>query len=255
MTFSLTLELRSAIEAHARAEYPKECCGVIVSGVYRPCENVAPDPELDFAIAPSVIDEAHLSGDLEAIVHSHPNGPDFPSAFDMEGQIASDVPWVILPLNEDQFGEPIVFGDGATIPPIIGREFRHGVTDCYNLIRDVFRLGRDKLAEQDVDWPLEPIDLPEYPRDDAWWAGEGPDLYLENFAKAGFHQIRREEARPGDIFLCKIRSQKLNHGGVVVGGGLILHHLPLRLSRREPAGIWQGQADVWLRHNSVKDEE
>lgn len=254
MTFALTPELSAAIQAHARADYPKEACGLILDGVYAPRKNIAQDPTQDFEIADAVMLKAHASGKLQAIVHSHPNGPDHPSAADMASQIASGVPWVIVSVGEADAAAPFVFGDGGVIPPVIGREFRHGVTDCYSIIRDVFRLGRERLAEQDVDWPLAPIDVPEFPRDDAWWT-RGQDLYAEGFAKAGFREIPREAARPGDVFLTSIRSPVLNHGGVVVGGGLILHHLPLRLSRREPAGIWQNAAAIWLRHNSVSDDD
>ena len=244
MTFSLTPELRSAIEAHAREQYPNESCGVVIKGVYRPCENVAPDPLNDFEIGEH---QVYLADGLEAIVHSHPGGPDHPTHSDMESQIATAVPWVILPLNEDQFGEPILWGEGVEIPPIIGREFKHGVTDCYSLIRDVYRLGKDKLAEQGISWPFEPIELPEFPRDDAWWNLD-QNLYIDNFEKAGFVRVKREEVQPGDIFMCKIRSKVENHAGVLIDDGLVLHHLPLRLSRREPSCIWWGATDLWVRY-------
>jgi proteasome lid subunit RPN8/RPN11 len=257
--FRLSPDLIGKIAAHARAEYPKESCGLIVAGAYQPCANVADDPENDFAISAKVIQKAMLSGKLEAVVHSHPNGPHFPTERDMLSQVATNVPWVITPLDEDRDYPPVIWGANTPIAPIIGREFVHGVTDCYSLIRDAFRLGRDELAKQDVEWPFEPQDVPDFARNDAWWSsaeGQEPqDLYADNFAKAGFYEIPRESARAGDVFLCKIRSDKLNHGGVIVGGGMIMHHLPSRLSRREPAGLWQRAADLWLRYKATETDD
>lgn len=182
-----------------------------------------------------------------AVLHSHPGGPLFPSEADMRGQIASEVPWGIIPLDEDRIGDPIMWGDSLPIADVIGREFMHGVRDCYSLIRDCFRLGRDRLAAQGVaDWPYEPIELEEIPRDDAWWDGD-QDLYGDNFARVGFRSVPLHEAMPGDVFLMSIRSPKANHGGLILPNNLILHHLPARLSRREPAGIWLRNATLILR--------
>lgn len=254
--FKLTPALADQIKDHARAEYPKESCGLIVDGAYQPCVNAAEDPLQDFVIASNIIEKATLSGKLQAVVHSHPNGPHFPSDHDMRSQEASDVAWIIAPLDEDRQFPLVIWGANTPIPPVIGREFVHGVTDCYSLIRDAFRLGREELAKQDVDWPFAPQDVPDFPRSDAWWSESddhpAQDLYVDNFAKAGFYEIPRENAREGDVFLCKIRSDKLNHGGVIVGGGMIMHHLPSRLSRREPAGIWQRAADLWLRYKPTE---
>jgi hypothetical protein len=51
----------------------------------------------------------------------------------------------------------------------------------------------------------------------------------------------------------KIRSSKENHGGILVGNDLIVHHLPSRMSRREPAGLWGRQATRWLRYKGNAD--
>lgn len=238
----------NAAKAHARREYPREACGLIVQGAYVACENVAEDPLQDFEISREVFDHYLINGGIDYVVHSHPDGPLCPTLADMEGQVLTGLPWAIIPLDEDRMGEPIVWGDGVTIPPLVGREFVHGVTDCYSLIRDAFRLGKDELAKQDIiGWPYDPVELPVAPREDSWWDGDY-DLYHDNYAKEGFTPIKQEEARPGDVFLLRIRSEKLNHGGLLVGNNLILHHLPMRLSRREPAGVWGRHADLWLRY-------
>lgn len=248
-----------AAKQHARQCYPEESCGIVVDGVYIPVENIARDPlehtgERDcacrlcsFAMPANVLMK---HPDATMILHSHPNGPLYPSELDMQQQIQSGLTWGIIPLDEDRVGDPILWGGDEPMQPLIGREFVHGIHDCYALIRDTFALGREELARQDIIWPFDPIHLADCPRDDAWWE-DGQDLYLDNFAAWGFEEIAFEEARPGDVFLVKIRSEKFNHGGLLIGNSLILHHLPGRLSRREPAGIWARHAGVWLRYKGA----
>ncbi|MGV1754825.1 Mov34/MPN/PAD-1 family protein [Agrobacterium sp. CG674] len=248
-------------KTHARACYPEESCGLIVGGKYIACTNVASDPdghnEADkdcgcrlcaFEINPKVY--AKFSKQVEMVVHSHPDGPFYPSKADMEGQVLTGKAWAIFALDDERVSnEPVVWGGDTPIPDIVGRSFMHGVTDCYAVIKDVYALGKDKLAEQGIPgWPYEPIELMHMPREDAWWEGDS-DLYIENFAKAGF--VETKEPKPGDVWLMKIRSPKFNHGGVLVGNDLIVHHLPQRLSRREPAGVWGRQAGMWLRYAGV----
>lgn len=255
-------------KAHARAQFPKESCGVIAGGKYHALENVAKDPSehqkdnescdcqlCSFRIDPSVYASfaAGLSGEFQFVVHSHPNGPFYPSRADMESQKQTAVPWAIIALDAERAGDPVIWGDSLPIEPVIGRQFMHGVHDCYSLIRDCYRLGKHELVKQDIlDWPFEPTTLMDMPREDAWWDGDA-DLYMENFLKAGFMEIDAQDATPGDVFLAKIRSDKYNHGGLLIGNDLILHHLPSRLSRREPAGLWGRQAGVWLRYIGKAD--
>jgi proteasome lid subunit RPN8/RPN11 len=242
----LSADVIHAAQAHARAEYPRESCGLVVDGTYRPMANLAEDPTKNFRIAPA----AWMMNKIEAVLHSHPNGPFYPSKTDMEGQLQSQVPWGIIALDDERVGEALMWGDSLPIKPILGREFMHGITDCYSTLRDVFRLGREKLLEQDIaGWPLDPIVLPEVPRDDCWWDG-ADDLYAAHFSQFGFRPISVDQARGGDVFLMKMRSQKFNHAGVLTDEGLIIHHLVNRLSRREPAGVWGRAAGLWIRHEA-----
>lgn len=246
------LTYRAAFEdarEHAREAYPQESVGVIVDGAYVRLKNIAADPEKTFEVAGPEYLAATTGKRVDFLVHSHPNGPFYPSALDMQQQILMQVPWAIIACDQDgRVGEPIAWGDPLPPYPIIGREFMHGVTDCMSLIRDIFRQGRDELLKQDIDWPLPPIAFAECARNDAWWDSED-DLYIDNFAKWGFVPVL--EPRPGDVFLCTVgKTPKLNHGGVLLNNHLIAHHLPTRLSRREPAGMWGRQAKLWLRHAS-----
>lgn len=256
--FTFSDAMIAAAQAHARAEFPKESCGLVVAGAYIPCTNVAADPLRDFEIDPAEQLAARSKGVLEAVIHSHPFVPQskddkpvlWPTQSDMEGQLATNVPWAIVPLDEDSFANPIMWGDGLPMPALIGRSFVPGVTDCYSLIRDIFRLGREGCAAQGIDWPYEPIELPEVARDAAW-ENDGKNLYVDHFKAFGFTEITFGEARPGDAFLISVNHTTLNHAGLLVGNNLLVQHLPLRLSRREPAGIWARAAVKWLRYTGA----
>ncbi len=242
-----TDEVVSAAKAHAREAFPNESCGIVVGGKYMRCRNVADDPTQDFVIHPQDQRNAMLTGEMQAIIHSHPNGPLHPTKADMEGQIKSALPWAIIGLDESRMSDPIIWGDDNNIAPLIGREFIPGVYDCFSLIRDVFRLGKEGCAAQGVDWPLPPHLIPEQPRDPAWWTA-GEDLYMSGLAANNFVIISRDEARPGDVFLLKWESEVYNHGGLLLSYGQVAQHFPKRLSRREPAGLWARHADMWIRY-------
>jgi proteasome lid subunit RPN8/RPN11 len=239
----------NAARAHALAQYPLEACGIVIGGVYYPCTNVHETPETHFRIAGAERLELEKKGTVEAIIHSHPDGLMCPSQADMEGQLASGVTWGVMACAGGQTSDVVLWGGNEPIAPLIGRPFVHGIWDCYELIRDAYALGADALKEQGVtaQWPYPPIELPSFSRDDGWWT-KGGDLYRENFGRAGFVEIPAHDARAGDVFLCRIHSEVPNHGGILVESDLLLHHLPLRVSRREGAGIWARAADTWLRY-------
>ena len=252
MGFALTGPVEAAIRTHAIGAFPEECCGIVVDGEYLRCENVAAEPKSNFRIDGAELVQKTTGRKLEAIVHSHPTTNAAPSSNDMKAQISSKLPFVIVPTNGETCGPAVVFGTGVDIAPLVGRPFIHGVSDCYSAVRDVFRLGKNAVAEQGFDeWPFDPIDLVDVARDDGWW-GEpgkpGADLYMQGLAPAGFTKIARDEIRPGDAFLCKIRSDQFNHAGLLVSRDLLFHHLPGRLSRREPAGLWARAAEMWVRY-------
>lgn len=230
---------------HAVETYPEECVGVVLAdGSYRRHDNAAPDRAKGALLRGQVVLELLEAGQLRAICHSHPDGPDCPSAGDMAAQIEQMVPFVLVSTNGQATTDPFAWGDELireqSIEELIGRPFRHGVTDCYALVRDYFRLERATL-------------LPEYPRDWSWWL-KGGDLYRRYFAEAGFHEIAPEEVRPGDGWLAAVRSEVPNHAGLVLDDGLCLHHPssglaydPSRLSKREPMARWVQYVTHWLR--------
>lgn len=246
----------AAARKHACEVFPNESCGFIADGVYVACENKHPTPTDHFLIDDPRYEAALTAGKITSIIHSHPYGPIYPSQLDMEQQIATDVPWVIITLNEKGVAHEVAWGGNLPIAPVISRPFVHGVLDCFSMIRDVYRLGHDELLKQGVHWPFAPIELAEVPRSDAWWKTE-EDLYMANFGSRGFREITRAEARPGDVFLMRLGdrqanpNKRINHGGVLLEYDQILHHLPVSISARCPAGLWARAADLWLRYEGV----
>lgn len=235
----------AAIQAHALRDYPREACGLVTASGYVPCTNVA-EARQQFKIAAA---DVAAAGPIAAVAHSHVDQAAAPSAADMRGQIAMGVPWGIV-ATDGRAATPVLWWGGAVPrPKLIGRPFRHGPSgsdgagDCYAAIRDSYAAV----------WGL---DLPEFARDDAWWAA-GQRLYEDGFAAAGFRRLARGEApEPGDVFLAAIRSPSgtPNHGGVLLPGGLVFHHLHGRLSRREPAAGWaRKHVTHWLRHERRPD--
>jgi proteasome lid subunit RPN8/RPN11 len=250
-----------AIRQHAIAAFPREACGYVAGGTYVPCENFHPQPEKHFAIALKDIAEARGLG-LQAIVHSHPGGPDCPSSDDMAEQVAQAVPFGIVSTDGKAATVPFWFGDQAPIPPLLNRTFRHGVTDCLSLIRDIYRLPRQEVEAQlgIKDWPADGAAIPEFPRDWEWWTETGdknPNFYQACFEAAGFVEVD-DGPRTGDVFRLRTpKSAVANHAGIYVGRGLAIHHLTsrlpvdrTRLAKRDPIGKWSNMIREyrWLRY-------
>lgn len=249
MTYNQTII--GHMKEHAKQCYPKESCGIVVKDSYLECENTSDEPNHFFKMSWDEIGEH--SRDIQAVVHSHPEGPAYPSASDMRSQLDFGVPFGIIPLyaRENSEGafldvhDPFWFGDGSEKAPLIGRGFRHGVTDCYSLIRDWYQ---EELG----------ITLIEVPRDWEWWHN-GEDLYCKFLLKAGFSVLQNgEKPTRGDLFGGAIGSKKVNHAGVYLGNGEGLHHLtsgsgfdPNTLSVRTPLERYMRFITMWVRYRNA----
>jgi cell wall-associated NlpC family hydrolase len=164
----------------------------------------------------------------------------------MQQQIAMAMPWAIC-AYDDNYTEVFWFGDEAPVPPLVGRGFRHGVTDCYSLIRDFYRT-------------VHHIMLPEFPRNWEWWKDEATPLYLTGFTVAGFHEVSVNDILPGDVFIATVGGRTIksaNHAGVYLGNGLILHHTagrtgfnPFKLSTVESGASWLDLITKVVRHEN-----
>jgi cell wall-associated NlpC family hydrolase len=185
------------------------------------------------------------------LVHSHPDGPLYPSESDMRAQLEGELPFVMVGHTEETGWDYWELGDHTLDDPLMERPFRHGVYDCYADIRAWF-------------WQNYEIWLPDFARRDHWWVpGENDEpvdnLYADHFKEADFRQMTEEEIadlRRGDCFMFKLNpgtdaipaNMIETHAGVYLGDGKIFHHLPGRLSTEDNAEQWGRKASRWVRY-------
>lgn len=257
----LTKQLKTAITSHAKTCYPAECCGLIIGDEYYPCDNIAFDPYNHFEIDPSEFIKLSQIGDIQAIVHSHPNGTGEPSEMDKIQMGLHGVDWVICGIGKDLLTDDFyidlqIHQAKAHHAPLLGREYVHGLQDCYTLVQDYYSRELN-------------IDLPNFKRIDDWWEDENHEpMYENNFAKAGFVAV--DDIKRHDVILCRVgRTFHVNHALIflgngklnsettppVIGNSLILHHPHGRLSVREMYGeSWQKRTALIVRHKELISE-
>ncbi|WP_413190945.1 C40 family peptidase [Psychrobacter sp. AT9] len=243
----LTKSIKAAIIAHASAEYPRESCGVIVGKEYISCTNIAAS-NAQFEICPIDLVGASKEGKIRAYVHSHPDGNVQPSMPDRVQMNLHGLPWIITNGVEVALHKPDSYQ-----APLLGREYHHGLMDCYTLVKDYYQreLG---------------ITLGDYQRDDVWWElADNEPLYIDNFRNEGFIEV--DTIQKYDLILCRLgRTEHVNHALVFIGDGslssehtddvigdsLVLHHPYNRESLREIYGEqWQRRTAVIIRHKSL----
>ncbi|CAB3850723.1 C40 family peptidase [Achromobacter animicus] len=252
-----------AIRAHAAAEYPRECCGlVLMQGrreSYRPCRNLAEGTD-HFILDPQDYAAAEDAGRITAVVHSHPDTPATPSEADRVACEGTGLPWFIVEAAKDDGGQVVTgelfgFAPEGYQAPLLGRPFAHGVLDCYSLVRDWYARQRRTV-------------LPDFQRQDGWWEpGKEGDLYMDHYAEAGFRPLAAgERIAAGDVVLMQIRSDRANHAGVFIGTEALteapdlfpvpdamLHHLYGRDSERVVyGGYWREATRLVLRYEGLK---
>lgn len=228
-------EVLPSIFEHAVNTAPYECCGVVLIFKgrlkYQPCRNLL-QGDL-FCISPEDYAKAEDMGEVVAIAHSHPNYPATPSEADVVSCNRSGLPWIIVSLLDNT--STVVYPEKFNVP-LVGRQFFHGVLDCYSLIRDYYSTELN-------------IILNDYLREPNWW-DLGQDLYLENFKKEGFIVVN--DIKKHDIILIQNGSDKVNHGAIYLGDSIILHHSTNRLSSRDVyGGYWRKNTRCIIRHKSL----
>lgn len=231
----LSETVKSKFVEQAKAECPREACGLVIikngKQVYCPAKNLAKGSD-NFILDPLDYEKADTAGEIVAVIHSHPNMSAKPSQADLVACEGSGLPWFIcgIPSEQWEYIEP-----SGYIAPLVGRQWSHGVLDCYAIIRDWYAQEKN-------------ISLLDFERSDEWWK-MGGNLYLDNFEKAGFKRITLEELSCGDVILMTVNSTVPNHGAIYLGDNMILHHVHGRLSTRDIfGGYWLKNAMVYLRY-------
>ena len=147
------------IQKHFEEEYPREGCGIIgiVKGKKKwfPCTNVAENEE-DFILSSDDYFRIVKKCDIFAIVHSHPDASNKPSISDINNCNALGIPYWIFsyPDMESNIVEP-----ERKTHPLIGREYKFGIQDCFEAMRDY-------LKSKNIEIP------PRIPFEDNWWDRE-----------------------------------------------------------------------------------
>lgn len=225
-------EVDAAVKAHALAEYPREACGLVIDGSFVPFANVLRDPH-DVLTDPYSHFQLPAGAwptdgrKVQAVVHSHcaPWHMRQPSGSDAAGQIETDVPWGIVLCDGKECTDILWWGDFRLDDPLIGAQYMWIVSDCWSVIRRWH-------------WQKRGVKRPDFPRDYEAFRG-GESLFLQWCEAAGLEPIQEHEIADGDVVFMAIRSSVPNHCAVICDGGLMLHHLPDRLSCREPFGRWR----------------
>ena len=214
---------------HLMDKYPEEGCGLLVNKKgklhWMPCENEAEDPEEGFSIPASDYIRASLSGDLYAIVHSHPDGSCTPSEADKKASDFLGIPYIIYSTPDFEKYEYI---PKKLTSPLLGRNYSFGERDCYSLVRDYYRETYD-------------VSLPTVKFEDNWWE-QGLDYFGDLFKSFGFVEV--DEPQIGDGILFRVYCEVENHCGVYLGEDMFLHHAVNRLSCRE------NLYPMWIQHKT-----
>lgn len=239
----LTPELAGAVRRAAALGAPYEVGGAITPEGLELLPNLDPHPDRHYRCDEARLLQLRSESRLLGLFHSHPNGPDCPSEMDMRAQLSWGIPFVICATFGTAALAPFEWGDIASQPPLLGRPFRHGVTDCYEIIRDWYYQERS-------------ITLPAIPRSWEWW-NQGRNLYTELYSQAGFRRIDLSEVGVGDVALFSMRSTVPNHAGVLLENGLMIHHAsgaaahdPRSLSKRRPLAMYMPNFAMVLRHDA-----
>ena len=212
---------------HAKEQAPKEACGLllIIKGKekYFPCKNLADKPEDMFIIDPEDWAKAEDTGEITAIIHSHPVTSPELSMADKVACEKTKLKWYVVQPNLKQWVEYEPCGYKA---PLIGRKWVWGVNDCWSLCRDYYK---EHLGIELKDWDR-PTSSDAFLKDPS---------FDRSFADTGFRELRPdEELKKNDLLLMSMRSQGLNHIGLYLGDQLLLHHLQNRLSSRDLLDEW-----------------
>ena len=211
---------------HAKQEDPKESCGLLLNirgkEQYFPCRNLSMTAHQCFIIDPEDYVRADNTGDITAIIHSHPVTPAVASEADKISCEESNLPWHIVNPKTETWGyyEPCGYK-----PDLIGQPWVWGISDCWSLVR---RYYKEKLNIELRDWerPTTPEEFIN-------------DPMFERCAEAtGFRELQNDEKlENGDLLFMSILANGLNHVAIFLDGD-VLHHLTDRLSCKEPYNQW-----------------
>lgn len=95
-------DFRSDAAAHALEVFPQESCGLVVDGQYWRCRNICEQPTEHFVLDPRDYLNAYRSGQIQGIVHSHPEGGPA-SGLDLKACSQSKLVWHIYRVPQQEW--------------------------------------------------------------------------------------------------------------------------------------------------------
>lgn len=226
----LNVAIRSAIQEQAIGNYPEESCGIVVADQVIAFKNLADNPARDFILDPTAFAKYPQ---IDAVWHSHTNDSDLSFA-DIQSAKQLRLPIYLFSLPS---GKEYLYNPLAT-PPLLGRQFVYWAADCWELVRDWYKIERG-------------VELTDHPRelknaDGLYdWDTPGWDTYREMLP---IHFDRYPADAPierGDLVLSTIRWKSPpgapntpNHLAIIDDAekSEILQHLFERLSERSVYG-------------------
>ena len=207
--------------AHAKEDAPKEACGLVYifrgKEKYVKSKNISSNPTEQFTLDPLVWAQTENKGEITGIFHSHPHCSPKPSKADIISANRLKVTWYIVNPESEEWEtyRPIQKTD------LLGREWVWAVSDCYTLVRDWYK--EQGIILFDLPRPDENT-FDQIAFFDVHWRKEG----------RGFRELKFDEKlKEGDVLLFSLGSSILNHVGVYLNQGKILHHIQTRLSCRD----------------------
>ena len=217
---------KDAALKHAKEQDPRESVGVLIvikgKEQYYPCNNLSTYSQQCFILDPEDYVKADALGEITAIVHSHPVTPPSPSQADKVSCEQSGLKWHIVNPKTETWGycEPTGYK-----PPLIGRQWVWGVTDCWSLVRDYYKENKNIIL-RDWERPTTPEEFIKNP------------MFEKCAADTGFAELKPDDKlQNGDLLFMSILANGLNHVAVFIDGD-VLHHLADRLSTKEPYNQW-----------------
>lgn len=209
----------SNIQKHFEEQYPKEACGIlgVQKGrqVWYPCNNVADDPYNNFVLDSSQYLKLKRVVDITAIVHSHPDSSSDASQSDIDNCNAVGIPYHIYSYPDMELN---IITPRHIKKSLSGREYKFGVSDCFEASRDYYSSVGIELPPRDI-------------YEDDWWL-KGLDYFTKEYINSwGFTEVNTPEKN--DLLIFNVGSEVGNHCGVYLGNDVFFHHAVNRLSCKE----------------------
>lgn len=209
----LTEKIKQDIKTHALVDKPRECCGFVLYNEGKDrfetfkCKNIANNPVNFVEVDSREYLLAKDLGDIIYFYHSHRDKNKL-SAIDEKERLFNQLDYLIYDINSDEF---IVNKKETRFNSYLGRKFKIGKTDCYNLIVDFYR-EELKIVIPNI--------LPERKTN---WFKDSKNYILENLNKTNFVIMGDKSLKQNDLIVMDYGNFRW-HFAIYLGDGLILHH-------------------------------